>query len=102
MVNRKPLDAYFSDLLMRSHVLRPLIHTNLVDSMDALVHVQGGGISGQAQAAAHGIARALVKFDPDLKRSLRSAGLLKRDPRSVERKKYGRAKARRGFSWVKR
>lgn len=102
LVNRKPLDAYFSDLLMRSHVLKPLMHTGLVDQVDVLVHVHGGGSSGQAQAASHGIARALVRLDPALKPSLRAAQLLKRDPRAVERKKFGKAKARKSFAWVKR
>lgn len=102
LVNCKPLDAYFSDLLVRSHVLKPLMTTGLVDQLDVLVHVQGGGISGQAQAAAHGIAKALVRLDPSLKPTLRSAKLLRRDPRAVERKKFGKAKARKGFAWVKR
>jgi ribosomal protein S9 len=64
--------------------------------------VDGGGVSGQAQAAAHGIAKALRRLDPSLKAPLRAAGLLKRDPRMVERKKPGRAKARKAFAWVKR
>jgi small subunit ribosomal protein S9 len=102
LVNRKLLDAYFSDLLMRSHVLKPLMTTGLVGQLDVLVHVKGGGVSGQAQAAAHGIARALVRLDPSLKQQLKSAKLLRRDPRSVERKKFGRAKARKAFAWVKR
>lgn len=102
LVNRKPLDAFFSDLLMRSHVLKPLMVTNLVDQVDVLVHVKGGGVSGQAQAAAHGIAKALRRLDPSLKPVLKSAGLLRRDPRAVERKKFGKAKARKSFAWVKR
>jgi small subunit ribosomal protein S9 len=102
LVNRKPLDGYFSDVLMRSHVLKPLMITGLVDQMDVLVQVQGGGISGQAQATAHGIAKALVRLVPSLKPQLKSARLLQRDPRSVERKKFGKAKARKGFAWVKR
>lgn len=102
LVNRKPLDGYFGDLLMRSHVLKPLMATGLVDQLDVLVHVHGGGISGQAQATAHGIAKALVRLDPALKPALKSAKLLRRDPRAVERKKFGKAKARKGFAWVKR
>lgn len=102
LVNRKPVDAYFGDLLMRSHVLRPLMLTGLVDQLDVLVHVHGGGVSGQAQATAHGIAKALVKFDPALKSALKAAKLLQRDPRAVERKKFGKAKARKAFAWVKR
>lgn len=87
---------------MRSQVLKPLMTTGLVDQLDVLVQVHGGGISGQAQAAAHGIAKALVRLDPSLKPQLKSARLLQRDPRSVERKKFGKAKARKGFAWVKR
>jgi ribosomal protein S9 len=102
VVNRKPLDDYFGDLLMRSHVLKPLAVANLVGQVDMLVHVQGGGVSGQAQAVAHGIAKALRRLDPELKPVLRAAGLLKRDPRAVERKKFGKAKARKSFAWVKR
>lgn len=67
-----------------------------------LIQVEGGGVSGQAQAAAHGIAKALRRLDPSLKPALRAAKLLKRDPRMVERKKPGKAKARKGFTWVKR
>jgi ribosomal protein S9 len=100
LVNRKPLDAFFRDVLMRSHVLKPLMTTGLVDKMDVLVHVQGGGVSGQAQAAAHGIAKALVRLDPSLKPTLKAQ--LRRDPRAVERKKPGKAKARKAFAWVKR
>lgn len=64
--------------------------------------VDGGGLSGQAQAAGHGIARALRRLDPSLRPQLQAEGLLRRDPRMVERKKPGRAKARKGFAWVKR
>lgn len=64
--------------------------------------VDGGGVSGQAQAAAHGIAKALRRLDPAFKPALKAAGLLKRDPRMVERKKPGKAKARKSFTWVKR
>ncbi|KAF6266150.1 ribosomal protein S9/S16-domain-containing protein [Scenedesmus sp. NREL 46B-D3] len=102
LVNRKPLDAYFPDLLMRSAALRPLAVTGLMGQVDVLVQVDGGGVSGQAQAAAHGIAKALRRLDPSLKAALRAAGLLKRDPRMVERKKPGKAKARKSFAWVKR
>eukprot|EP00775_Hariotina_reticulata_P005982 gene5982-6221_t len=102
LVNGKPLDAYFGDLLMRSHVLKPLNVVGLVGHVDVLVQVNGGGVSGQAQAAAHGISKALKRFDPSLKAALMAAGLLKRDPRMVERKKFGKAKARKGFTWVKR
>eukprot|EP00878_Enallax_costatus_P016694 GHUV01017517.1.p1 GENE.GHUV01017517.1~~GHUV01017517.1.p1 ORF type:complete len:276 (+),score=89.06 GHUV01017517.1:1029-1856(+) len=102
LVNRKPLDAYFNDLLMRSSVLRPLAVTGLMGQVDALIQVDGGGVSGQAQAAAHGIAKALRRLDPELKPALKAAGLLRRDPRAVERKKPGKAKARKSFTWVKR
>eukprot|EP00879_Flechtneria_rotunda_P002089 GHRR01002269.1.p1 GENE.GHRR01002269.1~~GHRR01002269.1.p1 ORF type:complete len:394 (+),score=108.57 GHRR01002269.1:225-1406(+) len=101
-VNGKPLDAYFGDLLMRSHALKPLMLTGLVDKVDVMVQVHGGGVSGQAQATSHGIAKALRRLDPCLKLVLKPAGLLKRDPRMVERKKPGKAKARKSFPYVKR
>ncbi|KAF8055753.1 PF20 [Scenedesmus sp. PABB004] len=102
LVNRRPLDAYFGDLLLRSKALRPLAVTGLLGGVDVLVQVDGGGSSGQAQAAAHGIAKALRRLDPGLRPALKAAGLLKRDPRMVERKKPGKAKARKGFAWPSR
>ncbi|WIA36292.1 hypothetical protein OEZ86_007617 [Tetradesmus obliquus] len=80
LVNRKPIDAYFPDLLLRSAALKPLSVTGLMGQVDVLVQVEGGGVSGQAQAAAHGIAKALRRLDPSLKPALRAAKLLKRAP----------------------
>lgn len=102
LVNGRPLDAYFGDLLLRSAVLRPLAVAGLLERVDVMVRVRGGGPSGQAQAAAHGIAKALRRLDPELRAPLKAAGLLRRDPRAVERKKFGRAKARKRYAWVKR
>jgi ribosomal protein S9 len=102
LVNRRPLDEHFVDMLHRSALLKPLAVTGLTGKVDVLVQVSGGGLSGQAQAAAHGIARALRRLDPSLRGALKEAGLLRRDPRMVERKKPGRAKARKRFAWVKR
>ncbi|GBF87647.1 30S ribosomal protein S9 [Raphidocelis subcapitata] len=102
-VNRSPLDLYFSDVNQRAALLKPLMVVGATARFDVAVQVSGSGYSGQAQAAAHGIARALQNFDPAAYRAtLRRAGLLKRDPRMVERKKPGRAKARKAFTWVKR
>ncbi|KAI8468667.1 MAG: ribosomal protein S9/S16-domain-containing protein [Monoraphidium minutum] len=103
LVNRQPLDRYFSDATQRAALLKPLMMTDALERFDVAVQVNGSGRSGQAQAAAHGIARALQNFDPAAYRApLKRAGMIKRDPRMVERKKPGRAKARKSFAWVKR
>ena len=80
----------------------PLSIVEFDNKNDILVNVRGGGLSGQAGAIRHGIARALVKFEPDLRKNLKSKGLLTRDSRIVERKKYGKAKARRSYQFSKR
>jgi small subunit ribosomal protein S9 len=85
-----------------SHVFKPFLLTGKVGQFDVAARVEGGGISGQAQAVAHAIGRALKAFEPGMRTELRRLGLLRRDPRMVERKKPGRAKARKSFTWVKR
>jgi small subunit ribosomal protein S9 len=102
VVNDKPVDEFFSRETGRMMVRQPLEVTNLLTSFDILVNVNGGGESGQAGAVRHGIARALVDYDPSLKPALRQAGLITRDAREVERKKVGLHKARRRKQYSKR
>ncbi len=101
-VNGRTLDGYFPDLTWRSHVLYPFMVTDTLGAFDATVTVRGGGPSGQAQAVRHGVAKALQAWAPMLRPPLREVGLLTRDPRVVERKKPGKAGARKSFQWVKR
>jgi len=103
MVNDKPLSRYFSSRrLLENNAGRPLAVVQLADKYDVAARVFGGGISGQATAVGLGIARALIRLNPELKILLRREGLLTRDPRTKERKKYGRKRARRGFQYSKR
>ncbi|MBI2618892.1 MAG: 30S ribosomal protein S9 [Ignavibacteriales bacterium] len=102
MINQRPLEQYFPLEMLRSEVLRPFEVTNTSGRYDAKVTVEGGGATGQAGAIKLGIARSLVSLDEDLRTSLRGAGLLTRDPRMVERKKYGQKKARKRFQFSKR
>lgn len=100
LVNGLPFDKYFKDVNVRAYVLQPFFVTNRVGQFSVEATVRGGGQSGQAQAVRHGIAKALVVYNPLLTKSLTK--LIKRDVRVVERKHHGRRKARRGFQWVKR
>ncbi len=102
MVNGRPLEQYFPGVARRYRVLEPLKVTNTEGRFDVYANVEGGGLSGQADAVRHGIARALLALDPNLRPVLRQHGLLTRDPRAKERKKYGRKRARRGFQYSKR
>ncbi len=103
IVNHKPVDQYFVDATSVTMVKKPLTVTETADKFDVVINVQGGGIKGQAGACCHGIARALCEVDNDAYRSaLHSAGLMTRDPRMVERKKYGQRGARRRFQFSKR
>lgn len=101
-VNNIPFDKYFPREAWQAQVLEPLIVTQTRDKYDVLIDVFGGGLSGQAGAIRHGISRALLNSDENFRKTLKSAGLLSRDPRMVERKKYGRRKARRGQQFSKR
>lgn len=101
-VNGKKLDEYFSRSVLQVVVLQPFEKTNRAGMYDVWCTVKGGGLSGQAGAVRHGISRALNEIEPDLHTALKQAGLLTRDSRSVERKKYGRMKARRRFQFSKR
>lgn len=102
MVNEKELDVYFPMLDHRAALLRPFSETKTLGLWDVNCTVKGGGVSGQVGAIRLGISRALQNWEPGLRPPLRSAGFLTRDPRVVERKKPGKAKARKSFQWVKR
>ncbi len=101
IVNDKPLEEYFGDGFMRLTVNQPFALLDL-NTFDAIVNVNGGGLTGQAGAIRHGIARALVKEDANFKAELKKAGFLTRDPRMKERKKYGLKGARRAPQFSKR
>ena len=100
-INGKEENIYFSSKSHRILLNQPLVLVNRKSEVDITCTVVGGGLSGQAGAIRHGIARALVKFEPDLRKNLKSKGLLTRDSRVVERKKYGKAKARRSYQFSK-
>jgi small subunit ribosomal protein S9 len=102
IVNGQPMDEYFTTETAKITLAQPLELTNLRDSYDIRVSVRGGGISGQAGAIRHGITRALMLVDPDLRKSLKRAGFVRRDPRAKERKKYGQKGARARFQFSKR
>lgn len=101
-VNEKDIDSYFPRETLRMIIRQPLQLTGTNAKYDVVARVNGGGLSGQAGALRHGIARALVASDSDMKTKLKKEGLLTRDPREVERKKYGQAGARRRFQFSKR
>ncbi|NLN15364.1 MAG: 30S ribosomal protein S9 [Tissierellia bacterium] len=102
IVNDKDIDEYFDFETLKTIAREPLVITEQLDKFDVLVNVQGGGFTGQAGAIKHGIARALIKADPELRPILKKAGHLTRDPRMKERKKYGLKKARRAPQFSKR
>jgi small subunit ribosomal protein S9 len=101
-INKKDMDDYFGLETLKIIVRQPLEATNTADKFDVLVNVKGGGFTGQAGAIRHGIARALNKYDLELRPTLKKAGYLTRDPRMKERKKYGLKKARRAPQFSKR
>jgi small subunit ribosomal protein S9 len=102
VVNDRPLNNYFPSEALRAEVRQPLVYTELAEKFDIRVNAGGGGIHGQAGATQHGIARALVLFNPELRARLRQGGFLTRDPRAKERKKYGQKGARKRFQFSKR
>ncbi|MBJ95325.1 MAG: 30S ribosomal protein S9 [Rickettsiales bacterium] len=101
-VNRKELDAHFQRETDKMIIKQPLVLTDMGDKFDISVTVRGGGTSGQAGAIKHGISRALIKMDPELRGQLKGAGFLTRDARCKERKKYGQRGARARFQFSKR
>lgn len=102
IINGKDQEAYFARPVLRMVLEQPLVEADRRTQYDVVATVKGSGLSGQAGAVRHGIARALVNYEPELRRTLKPFGFLTRDPRVVERKKYGRAKARRSFQFSKR
>jgi small subunit ribosomal protein S9 len=101
-VNGRKSDDYFCRATLSALVNAPMKCVDLENRLDIVATAKGGGVSGQAGALAHGIARAIIEMDPTLRSPLRRLGHLTRDPRVKERKKYGRKRARRGFQYVKR
>ena len=102
VVNDRPVEVYFARPVLRMIIQQPLEVANRAGQYDITVTVAGGGLSGQAGAVRHGLSRALTHFEPDLRSPLKREGFLTRDARVVERKKYGRKKARRSFQFSKR
>ena len=102
VVNNQPVEKYFSVESARTNMMQPLVLTNLLDAYDVNVKVIGGGVSGQSGAIRHGITRALVLANPELRVQLKRAGFVRRDPRAKERKKYGQKGARARFQFSKR
>ncbi len=101
-VNGKKVVQYFARPVLRMLLTQPFLVADRYNQFDVFCTVSGGGLSGQAGAVRHGISRALTYYEPDLRSILKVAGFLTRDPRAVERKKYGKAKARRSFQFSKR
>ncbi|NPB03923.1 MAG: 30S ribosomal protein S9 [Thermotogae bacterium] len=101
-INGKSPEEYFKKAHLIQWALQPLEETGLRDVVDVKVRVEGGGVSGQAGAVRHALARAIVKLDPSKRPILRKAGMLTRDPREKERMKYGRTKRRRAWQYTKR
>jgi small subunit ribosomal protein S9 len=102
LINKRDLDNYFGLETLKMTVRQPLVLTSAGGGFDILVSVHGGGLTGQAGAIRHGISRALIKADPELRGALKKAGFLTRDPRMKERKKYGLKAARRAPQFSKR
>jgi small subunit ribosomal protein S9 len=101
-VNRKAFESYFPNETLRMIIRQPLNLTETTNKFDVLVNVAGGGPAGQAGAIRHGITRALIEYNADLRPALKHAGLITRDPRIKERKKYGQKGARKRFQFSKR
>ena len=102
IVNGKEQDKYFARPVLQMILKQPLVAADRTSQYDIMATVKGGGLSGQAGAVRHGISKALTHYEPELRGVLKKGGFLTRDPRVVERKKYGRAKARKSFQFSKR
>ena len=102
IINNRPVEDYFPTEIMRTDLIEPFKLTNTMDAYNVKVNVHGGGISGQVGAVRHGITKALILTDADLRAPLKKAGFIKRDPRVKERKKYGQKGARARFQFSKR
>ena len=101
-VNTKSVEVFFARPVLRMLIQQPLVAANRASQFDVVCSVSGGGLSGQAGAVRHGISKALTYYEPDLRPALKTGGFLTRDARVVERKKYGKRKARRSFQFSKR
>jgi small subunit ribosomal protein S9 len=101
-VNHRDFEEYFPSQVLKMVIKQPLSLTETTDKFDILINVNGGGAAGQAGAIRHGLSRALLEYNGELRPRLKAAGFLTRDPRRVERKKYGRPKARKRFQFSKR
>lgn len=101
-INEKDYKIYFPLVYLQNQVERPMKTVDVMNKFDVKINAAGGGVKGQAEAAMLGIARVLLEINPDFRPALKAAGLLKRDPRSVERKKFGHKKARRSYQFSKR
>ena len=101
-INEKDYKSYFPLVYLQNQVERPMKTVDVMNKFDVKINAAGGGVKGQAEAAMLGIARVLLEINPDFRPALKAAGLLKRDPRSVERKKFGHKKARRSYQFSKR
>lgn len=101
-INDKSMEEYFARPVLKMVINQPFVVTNRENEFDVVCTVKGGGLSGQAGAIKHGIAKALNEYEPELRTVLKQAGFLTRDDRVVERKKYGKAKARRSYQFSKR
>ena len=102
VINTRPFETYFARPVLRMLIQQPWVACNRQDQFDVVCTVSGGGLSGQAGAVRHGLSKALMGYEPDLRGPLKRGGFLTRDSRVVERKKYGKAKARRSFQFSKR
>ena len=102
LINERAVEVYFARPVLRMLIQQPLVAAARAGQYDVICTVAGGGLSGQAGAVRHGISKALTYFEPDLRGVLKKGGFLTRDSRTVERKKYGRAKARKSFQFSKR
>jgi small subunit ribosomal protein S9 len=102
LINNRPVETYFARPVLRMLIQQPLVASNRQGQYDVVCTVSGGGLSGQAGAVRHGLSKALMQHEPELRGVLKRGGFLTRDSRVVERKKYGKAKARRSFQFSKR
>ena len=102
VINDRPVETYFARPVLRMLIQQPLVAANRQGQYDVVCTVSGGGLSGQAGAVRHGLSKALLRHEPDLRAVLKRGGFITREPRVGERKKYGRAKARRSFQFSKR
>ncbi len=101
-INKRAFDEYFPDAAVRGYIMQPLVITGTAEGYDVNANIKGGGIIGQAGALRHGIARALTQVNPELRSVLKESGMLTRDARVKERKKYGQPGARKRFQFSKR